>query len=112
MRKILTITFLLLLASCHFQKVDFQKNDLSFNSKIWKTADKRVKGKMAYDLQNSKQLINKTTGEVEEILGKADFQTAKDHWIYLIDIGEGYDYYFNVRFDEKIDKVKSNYVGD
>ena len=53
----------------------------------------------------------KTKDEVEELLGKIDFQNGEQS-IYLIDVGEFYEYYFKINFDDKTERVRSSFIGD
>lgn len=108
MKKLIIILILgSLCFGCSNQKLP---NDLAFDSGVWKEANKRRRGRMAPDLEKSKLLVGKTKNEMEDLLGKIDFQNGEQS-IYLIDVGEFYDYYFKINFDET-GKVKSSFIGD
>ncbi len=108
MKKILIIYILVLFCfNCSKEKLP---NDLAFDSGVWKEATRRTRGRMSPDLVKRKLLIGKIRNEIEDLLGKIDFQNGEQS-IYLIDIGEGYDYYFKINFDET-GKVKSSFIGD
>lgn len=109
MRKLQII--LILIFCCIGCSREKQNNDLQFDSVIWKTADKKIRGRMAPDLEKSKLLIDKSRKEVIELLGQIDVKN-EEQWIYLIDIGDIYDFYFKINFDEKTGKVRSSYIGD
>lgn len=109
--KRIAFILILFLANC---SMDSQKDGLPFNSEIWKGADKRVRGRMALDLQNSRLLINKSKPEVEEMLGKPnDDQVSL--WLYDVDMGGLSKIQFdqlNVFFDKESDKVSLSYVAN
>lgn len=86
-------------------------NNEKFDSEKWKKGDARIKGKMVYDLQNSKVLIGKNQNEVDEILGKTK-NPSKTGRVYEIDTNVITDIYFTVHFNETTQKVVSTDIGD
>ena len=89
---------LIFASSCAYIMGNTQK----FDSSKWKSGKARDRGRMVYDLQNSKSLIGKTEQEVNELLGgRTDIETK------IIT-----DEYFTVHFDENTHKVISTDIGD
>lgn len=89
----------------------FLINNEKFDSAKWKNGDKRTRGKIVYDLQNSKVLIGKSKSETSELLGKDDY-SSPNRLTYEIDTNILTDIYFSVHFDEKTEKVVSTDIGD
>lgn len=86
-------------------------NNENFDSEKWKKGDIRARGKMVYDLQNSKLLIGKNEQEVNELLEKEDFLSPKTE-IYVIDTNTVSDNFLFVNYDEGTQKVSSTRIGD
>ena len=86
-------------------------NNEKFDSAKWKNGKKRTKGKMVYDLQNSKILVGKNKSEASELLGKDNYPSP-NRLTYEIDTNILTDIYFSVHFDEKTEQVVSTDIGD
>lgn len=86
-------------------------NNEKFDSAKWRNGNKRAKGRMVYNLQNSKILIGKSKSEASELLGKDD-DSSPNRLTYEIDTNILVDIYFSVHFDEKTEKVVSTDIGD
>ncbi len=93
-------------------------NNEKFDSVKWKNGDERTRGKMVYDLQNSKVLTGKTKQEVAEMLyepermEKFNEDLAKNAWHFSVDTNTFWDILFTVIFDEKTQKVISTDIAD
>lgn len=115
MKKLLIILLLTFLGSgCLGEK---QNNDLRFASEIWKTTDKRTRGRMVYDLQKSRILIGKTRREVIELLGQSDSGKVKgsDSKIldrFYIDTEIITDIFFTIHYTMEKQTVISTDIGD
>jgi hypothetical protein len=77
-----------------------------FDSAKWKQGDKRTRGKMIYDLRNSKILIGKTESEVLDLLGKDDDPKANSK-TYVIDANIPTNVFFSIHFDNDTRRVKA-----
>jgi hypothetical protein len=80
------LIFVLLLSGCSMFAPDDLKNDLQFNSEVWKTSGKRVRGRMSQNLQDGRLLINKSKSDIEEMLGEPDYKTTRV-WLYDVNLG-------------------------
>jgi hypothetical protein len=93
-------------------------NNAKFESAKWKNGDERARGKMVYDLQNSKILIGKTKREVAEMLYESERMKefsedlSKNAWHFSTDTNTFWDLYFAVYFDEKTERVVSTNISD
>lgn len=105
-----TQIIILIVAFIFSSACGFLINNDSFDSAKWKSGDARAKGKMSYDLQNSKVLIGKTKAEVDELLGKDDYPSLNSR-VYEINTNVPTDIYFSVHFDETA-QVSSTDIGD
>lgn len=107
-RSFVALFAIILCTSCSY----IYSNNLKFDGEQWKQAGERTRGRMAYDLVDSKLLVGKNIKEVEELLGK-DHSNINDHITYSIDIGEIVGgHYLNVIFDKKTGKASVVYIGD
>lgn len=89
----------------------FVVNNDSFDATRWKNGNSRIKGKMVYDLQNSKILIGKSKTEVDDLLGRDDYP-SENRKTFVIDTNIPTDIYFSIHFDKTTQKVKSTDIGD
>ncbi len=93
-------------------------NNERFDSAKWKNGDGRARGKMVYDLQNSKILIGKTKQEAADMLYKPEKakefneDLTKNDWHFSVDTNTFWDILFTVIFDEKTQRVKSTNIKD
>jgi len=93
-------------------------NNEKFDSAKWKNGDERTRGRMIYDLQNSKVLIGKTKREVAEMLYESERikefseDLSKNAWHFGTDTNTFWDLYFAVYFDEKTERVVSTNISD
>lgn len=98
MKLFTVITILIFASSCTY----IMGNNQKFDSLKWKNGSARDRGRMVYDLQESKILIGKTEQEVYELLGgKTNIETR------IIT-----DEYFTIHYDEQTHKVISTDIGD
>ena len=98
MKLLLVATILIFSSSCTY----IMGNNQKFDSEKWKNGNARDRGRMVYDLRDSKILIGKTEQEVNELLGKkTDIETK------ILT-----DEYFGIHYDEKTHKVISTDIGD
>lgn len=101
--------------SCNGRK-SAEKNDLPFDSELWKTGDLRTKGKMTDNILNDSLLIGKTKTEILDLLGEPDQQT-ETRLHYTVDpgikyMGEPWTYWLSVEMDSLSGKVKGVWLMD
>ncbi len=106
-----TQIFLLIIFGAFLHGCGILGNADKFDSEKWKKGDSRARGRMVYDLQNSRLLIGKNEQEVNDLLGKEDFLSPKIE-IYVIDTNTFSDDFFFVRYDEATRRVSSTDIGN
>lgn len=84
-------------------------NNEPFDSAKWKNGNRRDRGKMAYNLCDTKILVGKTPPEVIEQLGHPDY-SSDETMKYYIDTHIPIDIEFDVRL--RNGKVISSDIGD
>ncbi len=110
MKRFVQILLVILISAFLLACGMFHNTD-KFDSEKWKKSDIRMRGKMVYDLQDSRLLIGKNEQEVVDLLGKEDFLSPNIK-IYVIDTNTFSDNFLFVRFDESVRKVSLIDIGD
>jgi hypothetical protein len=89
-KKIFVFSLLTLLAVCSvvYLSINQKYEAKAFGPQEWRqSSDIKIRGSMVNDLIDGEILINKSRGEVEEMLGQPDYQD-EETVSYLVDIGD------------------------